>query len=262
MQRDLKQTLLCFDFDGTIFGHEYIPPVSREFYQYLYKMVAAGAKWGINTGRSYEHLLEGLSLCAFSEPPQFLVTKEREIYYYDATKNEYDLDLQWKEGCERSHKKLFREKADFIIIVERFVKEQTQAEWISEPGDPAGIVATSIEEMDRIVGFVESLLCPDRDVEYLRSTIYLRFTHPDYHKGTSLKWVASHFNISNENVFAVGDGQNDLGMLNPAYSSMLACPSNAVDLVKEEVRSHGGIVAEKEVSFGVADAMQTYFSNL
>ena len=56
-------------------------------------------------------------------------------------------------------------------------------------------------------------------------------------------------------IFAAGDHHNDISMLDGRYAALSACPANAIDEVKEAVRSAGGWVAEKEYGAGVHEAL-------
>ena len=123
------------------------------------------------------------------------------------------------------------------------------------------MIATSVAEMERILDFVDSKISLVEGVDYLRSTIYMRFTHVDYHKGTALAYVAKKLGLKRENIFAMGDGENDLGMLHPDFAGMLACPSNAVELVSRRIKAVQGYQATLEVSEGVVEALRHYFGN-
>ena len=61
--------------------------------------------------------------------------------------------------------------------------------------------------------------------------------------------------IGAENVIVAGDGTNDLHMFDPKIAKYMICPSNACDRVKNVVRSHGGVVAIKEYSWGVIEGV-------
>lgn len=67
-------------------------------------------------------------------------------------------------------------------------------------------------------------------------------------------------NIDSSKVIAIGDGDNDLGMLDQQYASHIACPSNATEMVKQQVHAQGGYQAKGEASLGVHEAL-SYFSH-
>jgi len=118
-----------------------------------------------------------------------------------------------------------------------------------------GVVATSEEEMDRITEFVEQVRARQPEFNYQRNTIYLRFCHADYHKGAALAELSRLINIPREEIFAAGDHHNDVSMLDGRFAAMPACPANAIDQVKDAVRSARGYVAEREFGAGVREAL-------
>ena len=95
----------------------------------------------------------------------------------------------------------------------------------------------------------------------MRNTIYLRFCHEAYSKGTALGELARLTGISREEIFAAGDHYNDLPMLDGRFAQWVACPGNAVAPVKEAVAQAGGYVAKGECSAGVVEAL-LYFGAL
>jgi hydroxymethylpyrimidine pyrophosphatase-like HAD family hydrolase len=68
--------------------------------------------------------------------------------------------------------------------------------------------------------------------------------------------------ISSDETFAAGDNFNDLPMLNLAFARFLACPSNAIEDVKETVRNQGGFVAGQDSGLGVDEALRYFFPSL
>ena len=62
-------------------------------------------------------------------------------------------------------------------------------------------------------------------------------------------------------IFAAGDHHNDVSMLDGRFAAMPACPANAIDNVKDAVRSAGGYVAEREYGAGVHEALLHFTQN-
>jgi len=72
--------------------------------------------------------------------------------------------------------------------------------------------------------------------------------------------IARRCDVSTEQVFAIGDGHNDLDMLLPEYVGMIACPGNAHEEVKEHVSEKGGYLADGHASLGVIEALEHFIS--
>ena len=255
---DKTTGVMSFDFDGTLVCPDSDPQLDPDFFEIIKDFREAGWVWGINTGRSQMQMLSGFMEGKFPFLPDFLVARERELYTPGGM-NRWIPIKEWNKQSEKDHKKVYRKSRKFLKKVQGYVEGETGAAWVSEEGDPAGIVATSIEEMAGILEFVDAQIENYKDLGYLRNSIYLRFSHKDYHKGTSLAEIVRRCGVSTDQVFAIGDGHNDLDMLRTEYAEMIACPGNAAEDVKEHVRKQGGYVCQKHASLGVIEAFEHFF---
>lgn len=246
--------VLSFDFDGTLVDPGSDPQLHPDFFEVIRQLNEAGWVWGINTGRSQMQMLSGFMEGKFPFLPDYLIARERELYT-PGSLNRWMPVREWNDKSQKDHKKVYRKARKFIKEVQEYVEQQTAARWVSEDGDPAGIVANSVDEMKPILEFINAGISGYPNLAYLRNTIYLRFSHKDYHKGTSLAEVARRCGVGKENVFAIGDGHNDIDMLRREYAGMIACPSNADEEVKQHVKEQGGYISSYRASLGVIDAV-------
>ena len=115
-------------------------------------------------------------------------------------------------------------------------------------------------EMEMVAARIQAEPTRLPDFGFQRNSIYLRFCHKDYHKGSALGELCRLEGISGHHVMAAGDHFNDLSMLDGAYAKMTACPANAIEPVKELVRRTEGYVAKKCWADGVAEALAFYGS--
>ena len=78
---DRHSAILCFDFDGTLVDRPSDPYDIARLEEFLKHMHLRGAIWGINTGRSLYHTLDGLTEHGFRQVPDFIIARECEIYH-------------------------------------------------------------------------------------------------------------------------------------------------------------------------------------
>ena len=90
-------------------------------------------------------------------------------------------------------------------------------------------------------------------------SIYLRFGHRDFHKGSSLSEIARFYQLPASRCFAMGDGHNDLEMLDGAHAGMTACPANAVAVIREKITASGGLITRARHGAGAVEALQHFF---
>jgi HAD superfamily hydrolase (TIGR01484 family) len=251
--------ILSFDFDGTLYHPAENPPVSLRLFQTLERLRRDhGALWGINTGRSIGHVAEGLVDGRFPFAPDWVVAREREVWLPNE-KGRWVSHEPYNKQCETDLARFFAEVKHTLDAIRSEVEEHTGATWIEQPGDPAGLVARTEEEMVWIMERVQALTADSPHLGWQRNSIWLRFGHKNYQKGSSLAEVARHFGLPADRVFAIGDSHNDFEMLSPNVSSMFACPANAVPEIRTHVSNGGGHICLLAHSEGCAEALEHFF---
>src|SRR5205814_2783296 len=146
--------------------------------------------------------------------------------------------------------KLYTSAESVLAEVVDFVNQKTKARLLYHTAGLEGLVAESEEELDRVTRFIDKAREKQPKFHYQRNTVYLRFCHADYHKGTALAELSRLLEMPREYIFAAGDHHNDISMLDGRFAHYPACPANAIPEVKEAVRSAGGYVASRECAAG------------
>ncbi|MBK1789855.1 HAD family hydrolase [Persicirhabdus sediminis] len=253
--------LLSFDFDGTLHDPASNPAVEPAFFELIESLRSErGALWGINTGRSLFQMVQGFNEGKFPFLPDFVIAREREIFM-PAGIGRWQPAKKWNRKCDRDHRWLFWRSRRLLKEMQRWVKENTEAEWAADKEEPAGVVASSHEEMDRIVEQIARQANRHPNLSYERNSIYLRFSHKHYNKGSSLAEVGGMLGVEAQNRFTIGDGHNDFGMMDLNVAGMLACPSNAAEEIKQVVDKLGGYTASQPASRGAIESLEHYFSS-
>ena len=256
---DKPRQLLCFDFDGTLVDSQIHGPVPEGLLERIATIKEKHhAVWTLNTGRSLFQAIAGITDHVVHPYPDYVIAKEREIYYQNQHNRWVDFG-DWNKRCERAHVKLFRSHKRFFNRVREYLQLHTAAEFIESEEEPAGIVAHDEPEMGRICAFLDEHRKELPELSYERNTIYLRFAHKDYNKGSALAELARMLEIPASEIFAAGDNHNDLSMLCGTHAKMIACPANAVTKVRETVRAAGGFVANANAGLGMEQALDHYF---
>jgi HAD superfamily hydrolase (TIGR01484 family) len=251
--------ILSFDFDGTLHDPAASPPVPRAFFDLIQKLrVEQGVVWGINTGRSIPQMIEGFIESRFPFLPDWVVAREREIHFPNSF-GRWIPDAAWNKKCEQEIHRLFKSSRRLLAHIRAEVEEHTGAQWIEMDGEPAGIISRTEEEMEWIVTHITPIIHEEPHFSWQRNSIYLRFGHRDYQKGSSLSHVASYYKIPSAGCFAIGDSHNDLEMLDPAHAAMTACPANAVDEVRRKIIATGGRVTCASHGEAAIEALTHYF---
>ncbi len=255
----LPSAILSFDFDGTLHDPAMEPPVPTDFFGLVRELREdRGVLWGINTGRSLEHLMEAFTESRFPFLPDWVVAREREIYFSEA-KGRWLPHQPWNRRCEKEIHGLFKRAHKLLARIRHEIEEHTGAQWMQWEGEPAGVIARTEEEMAWIVERVAPLAAYEPHLAWQRNSIYLRFGHRDFHKGSSLTEIARHHRVAAARCFAMGDSHNDLEMLDPAHAGMTACPANSVAEIREKVIFTGGLVTRGAHGNGAIEALRHFF---
>ncbi|MEO6848442.1 MAG: HAD hydrolase family protein [Chthoniobacterales bacterium] len=251
MSRSIQ--LLSTDFDGTLIGHPSDGRCSGRFANVLMEHKARKGIWTINTGRSFLHTLEGVEHFQAPVAPDFLVSLEREIYCRDEN-GSWQAHQEWNSNCQKQHHILFESVRPLMAILTDYIRASPDVTLIEEKHQPVGLVTTSEDVMNRVVSVITEHSREYPDFSYQRNTIYLRFCHRAYHKGSALEEIARLTDISPSQILAAGDNHNDLAMLDGKYAHMACCPSNSIEEVKQVVRDAGGYIASAKCADGIAEA--------
>ncbi|MCP4848805.1 MAG: HAD family phosphatase [Verrucomicrobiaceae bacterium] len=256
-----SQLLLCFDFDGTFIDPSSPSLIDPSLKQALDEMRQRGALFVINTGRSLFDAVTGINQSGLRDFPDYLITCEREIHEPNAFRRWIDLG-NWNKHCRKDHEKLFHKHRKLLQKITDFVEKESNANWIAEPEEPAGIIASNNGEMDDLCTFIDKAILNDGAIQlsYERNSIYLRFSHALYNKGSALKEIGRKLKIKPSSTFAIGDNYNDLTMLQENVASMISCPGNSIPEIKEEITKRGGYVARESCGAGVAEAIAYFFT--
>ena len=249
--------LLSTDFDGTLIDHDATPRVQPSLFEMFQRLHERGVLWAVNTGRVLWHIEEGLREYRFPFAPDYVLTSEREVFHRGPDGRWQDFG-DWNARCIAAHDVLFAQAGTLLGDIERFLEKHTRAHPIYEGERLIGLVADSDEEMDGVVDFLSKECARVPGFQFMRNTIYVRFCHEAYSKGTALGELGRLTGISREQIFAAGDHFNDLPMLDGRHAAWVACPGNAVDAVKRAVEKAGGYVAKGQCSLGVAEALRHF----
>jgi HAD superfamily hydrolase (TIGR01484 family) len=249
-----KLRLLSLDFDGTMVGPwvDGTAAVSQELVEYLQALRKAGVLLAINTGRSLPLVDQGLEF--FPVRPDFALTTEREMFRW--TTAGWEAFSRWNERCQQDHERLFTDAALIMTEIEEHVSKEGKVRVYREYGRLVGLIAQNDADMDEVVVYLDAKCRRMPNLWFQRNSIYLRFCHSWYNKGSVLQALQAELGIRAEETFAAGDNFNDLPMLDPDVARHLACPANSVKEVKQTVRSHGGYVAGLTGGDGVAQALR------
>jgi haloacid dehalogenase-like hydrolase len=250
--------LLSTDFDGTLVNHETQPAIAPTLFPTLLALRKREVKWAVNTGRTLMHLEDGLTReYRFPFMPDYAIVEERDVYRHTRNGGWEPLS-DWNQRAERDHAEFFHLATPLLAEVLAFMEKLDGANAIYDRGRFIGAVTSGLEDMDRLCGFLDRMRERLPLFNYQRNTIYIRFCHNAYSKGTALGELSRHLGIERSQIFAAGDHHNDIAMLDGSFAKYVTCPSNSCEEVKLTVRTAGGYLANTAASEGVVEALRHF----
>lgn len=248
--------LISTDFDGTLFAEFENPPVPLGLQQLLATLQSQGTRWVINTGRDMSNLMESLVRSKLRVLPDYLVLVEREIYIREGT--HFTPLAEWNQACTQAHATLFDRVRPDIPSLITWIHERFEATVYEDAFSPFCLIAGDNGDADQIVIRLEDYCRTIPELTVVRNDVYARFSHVGFSKGTALSELARRLGVPATAVLAAGDHWNDLPMLQRERAGCLVAPANAIEPVKNCVRSQGGFISDESCGYGVLAGIEHY----
>jgi len=255
----MARLILSTDFDGTILNHDTDGPMAPGFFDWMEEQKQKRhITWIINTGRTWDSLVEAMEQRKARFWPDWVVLIEREIHRVE---NGNPISLEpWNQQCDEVHADLFRRADQAFQETKSRLEEFEHLKIVRDSGSPMGLIARDNAQADEVVTLLQPMLNSFPDMQAVRNDIYLRFAHVDFDKGSCLEMIQREEGLSPEDCFVAGDNVNDLPMLKRRVAQFIACPSNSLQEVKSQVRAEGGHVGSRPADEGVLEALEMFFA--
>ena len=252
--------LICTDFDGTLLGETPRPQAMLELRELLRRLRRqCGTRWAVVTGRRLRDLEPALTgLTGFGLAPDFLVVEDALIYRRRPHGRPTPF-WWWNLGILRHRANLLHRNMREVVawrdgLLARFPTARDRSRqvvdlWV-EFADEDQAIHAEIQLRDwACTGSAHRFF-----VFRWGNELFLAPSAGT--KGQAVTRLREHLRLHPAEVFAIGDGPNDLSMLDGRVAGQTACVGNALDQVKDTVRRSRGCVAEAEDILGVIEALR------
>jgi HAD superfamily hydrolase (TIGR01484 family) len=249
------------DADGTLMGRRPEYEQYRVFRDRINSLRRDhGAVWVVCTGRSlhgYKAIFRPMNM--FGITPDYVIA--RHAYIYEVRSwgflphwiwNFRILWLHWKDSLalRRALPKLSRAVLAHNPFAKVVYSNSHRLFFHFEDEGAARVAAEIVRAEVRAYKYLQLFESPDGlDVRVIPFT-----------KGLAVTELARHLGVSTTQILVVGDGHNDISMMEMTPPCFTACPSNAAAEVMEAVsRTHGHIASEPHLG-GVIEVLSAYES--
>ena len=247
------------DADGTLLGRR---PEFDQYRAFRAKINALrstyGAKWVVCTGRSlgsYKYIFRAMHVFGIS--PDYVIA--RHAYIYECKSwgymphwfwNMRVLWLQWKDdlALRRAMPRLRRAVMSRNPFAKVIHSSRDRLRFRFEDEGSANFGAEILRAQARPYKYLQIFQSPGEvDVRVIPFT-----------KGLAVMELARHLGMTTSQILVVGDGHNDISMMDMNPPCHTACPSNAAPEVIETVhRTHGHIASDRSLG-GVMETLTAY----
>jgi hydroxymethylpyrimidine pyrophosphatase-like HAD family hydrolase len=251
--------LLATDLDGTLIGSANEFPLYTDFRERVNTLRERhGTIWAPCTGRSMR------SFKAFFAPmrmmglqPDFVIIRHAHIFAL--SRYGYFPHVFWSLHIA------------YMLWANQWYVREAINDWHRTITGGALGVRTVIKKKDRLrlrfdsedAASVASDLLADRVKPYPHLKVFRYLREVDvrsvpFTKGLAVSELARHLGIPSDEILTVGNGHNDISMLNGELAQMTGCVANSEPEVMTVVKDAGGHIASKPSLSGVLEVLDAY----
>lgn len=254
--------LIATDLDGTLDGNGCAITRYQDFADRLERYHARyGAEWAVCTGRSlhsFESVLKPLQTLGIT--PKYVIVHH--AYIYKRGRHGYWPHLLWNAGIR------------FQVWSSSLYLRGALNEWHRMVRGMNDHVTTVYHRRDRLCLRFRTEESAEAAAELLRKKAavfkHLRVFHyllevdvrtVPFTKGMALSELAQRLGVRNAEILAIGNGHNDISMLDGEAAGATGCPVNAEVDVMDTVHRSGGHVAQSRALDGVIEVLDAWLDD-
>ena len=265
-----KKYLICVDMDGTLFHSlEEYDVKSTELLKKLSKdhMVVIATGRPFRSSNFYHEILE-LDTPIINYNGALVQSRHDSSFEKILlTIDKNDL-FKFNEDNQHVLKNIFCEIEDDIFVehLDDHIRPHLHADGgiiyaghlndILKDNPHGALVFTEKDEREYLIDYVNKTFNGRLKIRFWKTpTEYIgELYNPTITKGQALEYVAKHYNINRENIIAIGDGENDIEMIEFAKIGV------AMGQAKDNVKEKADFITESLDNNGVYHFLSKYFN--
>lgn len=259
--RNILEEMRMFvtDVDGTLVGHR----VGFEQYQAFRRYMGVlrdkyGARWVICTGRSlrsFRHVFRPMMMLGIV--PDYVISRHAYIYERKSVgwvpHGVWNLRVRWlqwrhewkvRQAIPRMRRQMLRKNPFARVVLESRGRITFQFE-------DEGATRFGME-------IIQLVAQSSRYLQVFQYPCEVDVRAIPFTKGLAISELARRIGVTPERVLVVGDGHNDISMMQPEVARWTSCPVNAAPEVIEAVHEAGGHIASSHSLLGVLETLKAY----
>ncbi|MCX8044313.1 MAG: Cof-type HAD-IIB family hydrolase [Desulfobacterota bacterium] len=252
--------LVSLDLDGTSVRYEPRLEMHPDVVLFLEMLRNRGVVWVMNSDRYTDTMADIAGLLEIEQKPIALLSCQRFIHFMNGD-GTYQPLHEWNNEQMRLHAQLWH------IIQPRFPawkaiieREFTVLECVAN--DLVFACMAPPEQTPQLRQRLQKLIQDVPNAQVSGNHDWSFILHASFSKARVLQRCAALLGIPRERIIAIGDGINDISMLNGSVAQCVGCPSNASPEVIAAVKEAGGIVADAAEAEGTISVLRHYLKSV
>jgi len=252
------RVLIALDLDGTSVRYEPRLEMDPALMEYISSLKEQGAAWVMNSDRYTDTMIDIAMRLPAEQRPAAILSCQRFIHLLDSRAC-YVPASSWNSQQMKLHKGLWERLSPLF------------AEWHEDIAREFAIDSHAINDLvfafmvpldqtPSLRARMRELVRPWPDAQVSGNQEWTFILHASFSKARVLDKCAELLGVGSQQIIAVGDGFNDISMLNGSVTRMVGCPGNASAEVVQAVRGAGGIVAEGSAAAGTLHVLRHYMA--
>ena len=252
--------MIVTDLDGTLLGSGSDREFQPNFVQRIEEFQKNGGLWVIATGRGFRSTHKLLHpLWALGARPDFIIA--RHAYIYGKTRVGYIPHPFWNYHIRKVLSADVKALEEAVMRIRvRTLRGYKSARLIIGEEDRLHLRFTDAQDCRKAVPEIRQMAAENHSlmVFEFKQDVVLRSV--PFTKGLAVQEVCRHRNMMASDVLAIGDGENDVSLLDGKVSGYCGCPANSVAAVMEVVHRRNGHISRTKTLGGVVDILKAFES--
>jgi hydroxymethylpyrimidine pyrophosphatase-like HAD family hydrolase len=231
-----------------------------ELMLYLASMHDMGIDWVMNSDRYTDTMTDIASLLPSEQKPVALLSCQRFIHLRQDD-DAYQPLQAWNIEQIKCHTLLWNKIRPFFP--QWRLEVESQFEIINcVANDLVFAYMVTPDQTPALRRLMQQFITDWPDAQISGNKDWTFILHASFSKAKVLKKCADILDVELNHVVAIGDGMNDITMLDGSITNFVGCPANASPEVIRAVRNAGGIVSGAQEAAGTLEIIQSFLEKL
>lgn len=251
-----QRYLIALDLDGTSVRYEPRLEMDPVVIDFLQSRANAEVRWVMNSDRFTDDMEDIASLLDSDARPAALLSCQRFIHLRDGNSGYLPVSA-WNREQMQLHSRLWKQLRPFFSQWRDHIQRNFTVQHMVA-NDLVFACLVPRDETEALREVIRGFIAPWPEAQLSGNHEWSFILHASFSKGRLIRHCADLLGVESQRVICVGDGINDLTMLDGSVTTMVGCPANASREVKRAVAAAGGIVARAAEGRGTVAVLRHY----